>query len=82
MRRVSHVVAGNNVRDAVESRRTVLQHQTDLWRMSTGDFRGGNVPREPEERELLQHADYSGALTGGEWQEVTTMEVMQHSVNP
>ena len=60
---VSDVVADNHLRDAVEGRRILLQHQTDCWGRSAGNVIGGVVPRGQDENELLQHAADHGGLT-------------------
>lgn len=69
MGRVSNVVADSHLRDAVEGRRILLHHQTDLWRRSTSNVSGRDVSRITDKSELLQQVGCSGGLTGGEWRE-------------
>ena len=63
------MVAGSHVQDAVEGRRSLLQHQTDLWGGSASNVPGRDVSRVTDKSELLQQVDCPGGLTGGEWRE-------------
>lgn len=48
-----------------KGRSALLQYQTDLWGISTGNVLGGDAPRGEKEIERLYHAGDQGGLTGG-----------------
>lgn len=60
--RISDMVVDHQLWDAMEGRRTFLQFQTDLWGRSAHNVSRGDVPRDQDGSELLQHAGcYSGS---------------------
>jgi len=49
----------------MEGRRSLLRHETNLWRRSTSDLPEGDVSRDTDESERVQQNDGYDGLIGG-----------------
>ncbi|NLA37882.1 MAG: transposase [Methanomicrobiales archaeon] len=65
IRRVSRVVTGSRIWEAMEGRRILFRHKTNLWGRSTSDLPLRGVSRDTNEGERIQHTDGYESLIGG-----------------